>query len=968
MGKFSSILFLLCVTLLSGSCGSGGGGGGGRGGGNTQTQPLVSPNAALVSGPLILSEPPTAILAGKHLQYQVQVESSEPSTLQLSLTTSPIGLTLDSSTGLMTWTPKISQVGDQAVTINAKDSVGQTSQSFTLSVFGSQQVASALITASGGGVITVNDPASSINGLNISIPPGALTADTTFSVSELIIPPTIGGTTHFFQKGFSIEPDGTLLSVPATVTLPYSASEFNNTTEGIPLEEFIGGYYLNTSTGIINGLENVAVDTANHVITAAIPHFSVWVFDNIARLCPPYQTTESDCAGPNIAYTPPATQSVTMPTILVHGFQPPSSFVGAVTFAPGLGKEATWGNLRTLLGAVDGGKEGRIDAWRFDWDSLHTKFEKSGANLATAIHFVSVSNGNKPVNLLAHSFGGIVVRTYLQNAARVKDNDPFNPTSPIQYNKDVNKVMTLGTPHRGIGGDLATVADYCASLPMSITCLETNTGTPTAIGGGGGFLNNLNNVTLSTLQSLPSLRSTDSPQYDIVIGNSLQQESVLDCTGTVVPGCISTRTGVILLNQDDGLITKKGANLCGDPTTYLAPLIACSYSSSSVLTETPVASASNTQGLCHSDGLCDMTVNIPMANVLDKTHPLWQKICEFLGGDPTKCQPNLKVTLSDPAGGTVTSDDSNQLINCGSTCTAAYPPNGTKPQTITLTVSNVATGYTFTGWSGDCASDGAVTMTQDKSCAANFTTDTSYYVGIATFNITENDNAGTHIMEMTYPTCDRGVLDITTSFAATIDIGFGAPVQAGGLFSGTYTFNSTTAMITYPVKYCYLPPNASIDYFSGNPRMHFDQNSQGKARFMFYPATDPVARPECNSFDPETGTTAANLACLNQPVELGSVSDILTGMSTSNISSAILQFDDPLFFNSFLNQIYTYLAGRDGTYFNFDSIGFQNPWVVNSTNLSASINVGGSETGCDACAPPFANVIYGTINFSLTKQ
>ncbi|MGO8756289.1 MAG: InlB B-repeat-containing protein [Gallionellaceae bacterium] len=110
-----------------------------------------------------------------------------------------------------------------------------------------------------------------------------------------------------------------------------------------------------------------------------------------------------------------------------------------------------------------------------------------------------------------------------------------------------------------------------------------------------------------------------------------------------------------------------------------------------------------------------------MAAVQDTSHPLWDKICTFLG-----CLPTIDVTIT-PAGlaaGTVTLnpagpceevDISNPpsqgcptsglppvtpvVTTCSQNCTAQY----TSGTAVTLTAAVAASGYTFTGWGGACA-------------------------------------------------------------------------------------------------------------------------------------------------------------------------------------------------------------------------------------------------------------------------
>jgi hypothetical protein len=127
----------------------------------TTLQIAPEPLPAGTSGPLIESMPPTAAVVGAALQYQVVTS--------YSLSSAPAGMTIGATSGLVQWTPASSEAGDQQIVIMANDSVGQTSQSFTLSVFGTTPAASALIFAKTGGTIMVSNPSSPINGLSISV-------------------------------------------------------------------------------------------------------------------------------------------------------------------------------------------------------------------------------------------------------------------------------------------------------------------------------------------------------------------------------------------------------------------------------------------------------------------------------------------------------------------------------------------------------------------------------------------------------------------------------------------------------------------------------------------------------------------------------------------------------------------------------------------------------------------------------
>jgi Glucodextranase, domain B/Putative Ig domain/PGAP1-like protein len=556
-----------------------------RAGNTTTVERSVIQSSEPAPGPALLSTPPSGALVGKALQYQIVAASSDPAGLAFSLSAAPAGMVIDAASGLIRWTPAPDQAGDHPVAIAVTDPKGQASQSFTLSVFGSRPVASARITAAGGGVITVDDPASSIQGLSINIPAGALLADTTIEVSELVAPPTLGGTSRFFLKGFSVEPDNTLLSAPATISIPYSTSEFKS-GQGITVEEFLGTYFLDAATGISEGLASFSVDTTNHVMSGSVPHFSVYYVTNAARLCPP-RTAQSQC--PDVVPAP----SAKIPAIVVHGFQP---YAGAdtpvlSTLASGMGDELTWGELRPMLG-----KRG-VPAWRFDWDSRDVQFEMSAARLAAAIALVKGTTAPPhKVNLLAHSFGGILARTYLQ------DRGLHWP-----YRHDVNRLMTLGTPHQGIGGALSTIyADNCIGLT---TCSQTATGRLRLPGTTyGDFLRRLNSVP----PTLPS-----DLLYYVITGRQFEK---------------ALFSNVVRLVEDDGLITVSGASLCQ------ALAAGCP---GSIRLETLPSTVLGASGLCHTSALCKSITgvsNVPMAEVNSESHPLWEKICTFLEIDASACK------------------------------------------------------------------------------------------------------------------------------------------------------------------------------------------------------------------------------------------------------------------------------------------------------------------------------------------
>jgi hypothetical protein len=90
------------------------------------------PNAA----PSLTSTPVTTATVG--VAYSYDVNASDPDagdTIAFSLVTSPAGMSIDGTTGVISWTPAAAQVPSQNVTVRATDQGGLfASQSFTVTV------------------------------------------------------------------------------------------------------------------------------------------------------------------------------------------------------------------------------------------------------------------------------------------------------------------------------------------------------------------------------------------------------------------------------------------------------------------------------------------------------------------------------------------------------------------------------------------------------------------------------------------------------------------------------------------------------------------------------------------------------------------------------------------------------------------------------------------------------------------
>jgi len=164
------------------------------------------------------------------------------------------------------------------------------------------------------------------------------------------------------------------------------------------------------------------------------------------------------------------------PVLFIHGQTATSPFALHVPSPLG-GGEKTWGNFRELIrdGNFDNSKGNQYAVFEFKWRTS-ARFVDVAADLADAINIISSKTGKK-VNIIAHSFGGLLARAYLQELAIDR---PFQ--------NDVQSLITFGTPHSGIFADIGNYhgLDVTASGQDSevffgcfqLTCNQAGQNTP----------------------------------------------------------------------------------------------------------------------------------------------------------------------------------------------------------------------------------------------------------------------------------------------------------------------------------------------------------------------------------------------------------------------------------------------------------------------------------------------------------
>jgi hypothetical protein len=84
--------------------------------------------------PVIESSPKTTATAGTSFTYQVILNEDASDNVVFSLTKFPEGMVISSSTGLISWTPEESQVGEHEVNVKVSDGWRKDTQQFSIEV------------------------------------------------------------------------------------------------------------------------------------------------------------------------------------------------------------------------------------------------------------------------------------------------------------------------------------------------------------------------------------------------------------------------------------------------------------------------------------------------------------------------------------------------------------------------------------------------------------------------------------------------------------------------------------------------------------------------------------------------------------------------------------------------------------------------------------------------------------------
>ena len=225
--------------------------------------PGYTPTPGINHAPTITSIPITTVTVDDLYVYGVNATDPDGDTLTYSLTTKPTGMTINSSTGLINWTP--TSTGDYDVTVRVSDGSLFDTQSFTIHVSEGavptseeiefKEVVSKTIDLEIGGVIEVTDESSEIYGTRLIINPSNKVKKSKdksiISVSILLASAFMNPIVDY--QGFLITPitvnSNLIHYITGTLEIKYNEDKLSNS--GVGKDDKVNVYRLKTTGGNI---------------------------------------------------------------------------------------------------------------------------------------------------------------------------------------------------------------------------------------------------------------------------------------------------------------------------------------------------------------------------------------------------------------------------------------------------------------------------------------------------------------------------------------------------------------------------------------------------------------------------------------------------------------------------------------------------------------------------------------------
>ncbi|OPL16014.1 MAG: hypothetical protein AVO38_01780 [delta proteobacterium ML8_D] len=314
------------------------------------------------------------------------------------------------------------------LTLRDENSISVTLESkpgsfLTVQVVQEVEAEAAEVVGPDGGEIEIVDPASTLEGVVLDIPAGALASNQIITISAARDLPPFEEGNHGIGPGISLEPNGLTFDIPVTVTVTYSDESLD--ANNIVDEESIKLYLLDETLGIWIA-EDSAVDHANNSVTAELSHFSTYKL-NGAKL----ETHHF-----NMLYA-------RAPILFVHGIK-----IGVTSFYG----NSLYGDCEKTFGlALDAIADEEINVYALNYDTGQD-ITSTARSFALALRKIQDENHAGHINVIAHSMGGLVARAYIHGMAKAAAQviiAPGQTPTPEEYKDEVGKLLMMGTPNHG---------------------------------------------------------------------------------------------------------------------------------------------------------------------------------------------------------------------------------------------------------------------------------------------------------------------------------------------------------------------------------------------------------------------------------------------------------------------------------------------------------------------------------------
>ena len=238
--------------------------------------------------PIITSAAVEFAVVDSLYEYTVSADDPDRDNLTYTLDEKPTGMTIETATGFISWTPGENDIGDNLISLRASDLDTFTVQSYTLIVYSNPvEIIIETVTSDTGEVFF---PFTDQSMIGIDFLSGGVTGGVITLMCYGNTPPPVLADLTAVQSFlyFQIESDFSS-SFSATLTFTYTDDQF--TATGVSNEEDMQFAFFNGTTW-----ETVftTVDSANNIVTANITHFSEWVLGDSISFITDVETMTED--------------------------------------------------------------------------------------------------------------------------------------------------------------------------------------------------------------------------------------------------------------------------------------------------------------------------------------------------------------------------------------------------------------------------------------------------------------------------------------------------------------------------------------------------------------------------------------------------------------------------------------------------------------------------------------------------